>query len=332
MQQITIVCGADNNFSMPLAVTLFSAISNLRKGELPEIFVLDGGIKPENKKRINRCLNRSNRKFVLNWISFDIRALSDLNETANISRAAYLRVLIPDLLPQVHKKAIYLDCDMIVEADLMLLWEKEFTNEAAMGVQDFSSPFISTTSAIPDYETLQLSAETPYCNSGLLVMNLPYWRRNSLKTTVFDYLRKNERALDQDGINIAVRGNWKLLDPRWNVTLSSLGIYGERLSMTQTEIEVRREEIRRHPYIIHFTSRHKPWHSGTGNKEALTSFYYDQKFINRYFDYLERSGWYNYPYFWCWKTYRKLVLFFEFKLPRRWSHIRPGKNIEGLPA
>jgi len=317
---ITIVCGADDKFAMPLAVTLFSALKNLHPGNDCHLFIIDGGIKSRKKERIERALRKASRRFEIRWIPFDLNSITAVRTTKVISKAAYLRILIPNLLPQSVSKVIYLDCDMIVESDLSDLWSLHFEGKPTMGVQDYCFPYISSPSAVSNFEELSLPPDTPYCNSGLLVMNLEFWRKHDLTARIFDYLNANGDRLkhfDQDGINAIMAGNWVLLDPRWNVSLSSVPNFGDGLQLSREEKEKRRQQIRNSPYIIHYTSKHKPWHSGFNKPDALVTFYFDQKFRERFFYYLKKSGWFNKLKETYWIGFRKAVLFGQYKLPRR---------------
>lgn len=49
---VVAVCGADNNYAMPLAVTIRSAVENFNSDRKFIWFVIDGGITPRNKCRI----------------------------------------------------------------------------------------------------------------------------------------------------------------------------------------------------------------------------------------------------------------------------------------
>lgn len=51
-QAIVLVCAADNNYAMPLAVTVRSAVANLKSDRKLHLFVLDGGISEANKEKI----------------------------------------------------------------------------------------------------------------------------------------------------------------------------------------------------------------------------------------------------------------------------------------
>lgn len=320
---LTLVCGADDKFAMPLAVTLFSAVSNLNAVERPDIYILDAGISVKNKLKIQRVMDQTRRTIQLKFLSFDLSRLPNLLETDVISKATYLRILIPKLLPEDVKAAIYLDSDLIVEKDLRVLWDTSFDENLAIGVQDYCFPTLANLTSLLTVNSTRQNAV--YCNAGVIVLNIEAWRKQNISEKILSFIQRNSRH-DQDGINVVINGSWKVVHPKWNVTLSSLANFGEHLPMKPQDIEATRQELRSDPNVIHFTSRHKPWHHGRGNFEALNSFYYDQRFINRFYFYLGKSKWYSFADFTRRNLYRKAVLFFEYKLPRRLKILKSTKN------
>jgi lipopolysaccharide biosynthesis glycosyltransferase len=55
-QPIILVCAADNNYAMPLAVTVRSALANLKSNRKIGLFILDGGISKSNNNKIIKSL------------------------------------------------------------------------------------------------------------------------------------------------------------------------------------------------------------------------------------------------------------------------------------
>ena len=53
----------------------------------------------------------------LEWVIPDLLHLTGMKTTESFSQAAYLRLLIPELLPDIDR-TIYLDSDLVVERDL----------------------------------------------------------------------------------------------------------------------------------------------------------------------------------------------------------------------
>jgi lipopolysaccharide biosynthesis glycosyltransferase len=58
---------------------------------------------------------------------------------------------------------------------------------------------------------------TPYLNTGLMLMDLDRWRADKLTERTLEYLEKYELpCVDQDALNLALRGKFDRLHPRYN--------------------------------------------------------------------------------------------------------------------
>src|SRR4029079_7801651 len=69
-----VVLAADDNFAMPLAVTIRSALENLAPDRTLRIYVLDAGIKDETKSRLVQCW--PSRRYQVEWLKVDADALA----------------------------------------------------------------------------------------------------------------------------------------------------------------------------------------------------------------------------------------------------------------
>ena len=226
---LVIACGADENYAQSLAVTLYSALRNLEAGDRSvDLYVFDGGITTESKERMRRVVEGAyDGSIQLKWESPDMNALADLPTREGISTSAYFRLLIPEHVPEDTERVIYLDSDLLVKADLTRLWEEPMEGQALMAVRGFNNPYVSSQLGILKYEELGLAPDTPSFNSGVMVININWWRREEVPKRVGQYMRDYREHLnlcDQEGLNAVLAENWKEIDPRWNVigTLSSL--------------------------------------------------------------------------------------------------------------
>src|SRR3546814_3345847 len=61
----------------------------------------------------------------LRFQSFDIDRFSHFRTDGHISHASYLRIFIPEILPDSEEKVLYLDCDIVVRHDIEPLWYLE---------------------------------------------------------------------------------------------------------------------------------------------------------------------------------------------------------------
>ena len=79
------------------------------------------------------------------------------------------------------------------------LWNIDIANNSVGAVPD-----ITLTYDIRSYNRLDYEMELGYFNSGVLLINLDYWRKNSLSTIILEYINENVEKLkfhDQDALN-----------------------------------------------------------------------------------------------------------------------------------
>ncbi|CAM3041480.1 Lipopolysaccharide biosynthesis protein, LPS:glycosyltransferase [Paracoccus aminovorans] len=231
-----IVTGSDDNY-VPGVMVLIA--STLWHNPGAHFTILDMGISRENRARIDLLGER------LGAIIHRIEVAEDrfnnlFIRRAHLKRSAYLRLLIPELLPD-SDRVIYMDCDMVVTGRL----------EALDQVPLEAYPIAAVACPSPDPRELA-ATETKlgeYVNSGLLVMNLPLWRNENIAEAC-------ERALsdpscprlceDQSAINIVCRGRVKLLDPCYN-------IYANEPTYMSPE------SLPKKITVLHYVVNVKPW-------------------------------------------------------------------------
>ncbi|HET6566614.1 MAG TPA: glycosyltransferase family 8 protein [Rhodothermales bacterium] len=321
---IVLVCAADDTYAMPLAVTLYSALAHVRSGSEIRLYVLDGGISERNRARLYHVCRSERVALQIEWVRPDASVLSGLEGCKWISPAAYLRLLIPDVVPEGLNKAIYLDCDLIVEADLAQLWEEEMGDQAVLAVRDFGVPYVSSRYGIRQYADLGLSADQPYLNSGVLVMNLKRWREECVREKVVQYVnafREDLQFADQDGLNVVLAERWGMLEERWNVSprlwrLDTSKRTGRDAAFRE-ELGSMREEILTQPHIFHFCGASKPWHLRvTDGRDRVGAAEL------RWVYYLRVSGWRG--------SFASAVWLMKWRLGRLWltakTRSRPHRN------
>ena len=170
-----------------------------------------------------------------------------------ITRAAYFRLYITSLLPPSINKALYLDGDVIVRHSLKELWNMDLTGYALAAVHDMRE---GTTER---YEGLGYSKSLGYFNSGVLLINLSYWRQHQVTKLFDEFMRdrgENIRFHDQDVLNYIFREQKMTLPIKYNLQDGFLwkkpeydwSRYGEEVMAA-----------RKDPVIVHFTREIKPW-------------------------------------------------------------------------
>jgi lipopolysaccharide biosynthesis glycosyltransferase len=308
-EPIVIVAGTDDNYAIPLAVTLCSAISNMRRRSQVHIFIIDGGISKANRKKLEQSLRFENVR--TRWVKPDSSRLKSMVISHHITLAAYYRLLIPELLPLQYKKVIYLDSDLVVKGDIEDFWNTDLQGKSLGAVQDTGILHVSDKRlGIKKYEELGIPANTKYFNSGVLVIDVEKWRDQGVSDRCITYVEKYKehiRLHDQEALNVVLADDWVQLDPRWNQQFS---IFECPCWQDSSFAEEDYNRLRQEPLIVHYSSTAaKPWLLGCNHPlEDL------------YFKYIDKTAWAG----WRMHLLRKIYLKLEEVLDRRELVITPS--------
>ena len=193
-------------------------------------------------------------------------------ENSHISQAANCRLFIADILSSKINKVLYLDCDLIVESSLESLWNTDISGFPVAVVEDMWS------GKDDNYVRLNYKKEYGYFNSGVMLINLAWWREKCISKICIEYMieHDNLKFIDQDILNGLLHDSRKLLPLRWNV---QDGFLRRKPKIRKSNIEFLKSEIK-HPAIIHFTGSRKPW-----DYDCLNPY------RERYFHYLDMTKW-----------------------------------------
>jgi lipopolysaccharide biosynthesis glycosyltransferase len=199
---LNIVFGLDDRFAKFCGTAMASILANHRiESDDDKIhFFLLGKISAKNKERLLNL--RKIQDFECSFPEFDENQFKDLPTTKSWSMAMYYRLLIPEILNV--DKAIYLDGDIIVNADIKQLWDYDISAYSIAGVGHSKD-----------------ALRHDYFNSGVLVFNLIKMRqekfpeiwRERLKQISFDSLIMP----DQDILNAVLKNKALFLPIQYNV-------------------------------------------------------------------------------------------------------------------
>jgi lipopolysaccharide biosynthesis glycosyltransferase len=299
LMRLAIAAGGDEKFVLPLAVTLFSALTHLRQGVGVDLFIIDGGMKPSSIDRLRAILEPFSSHTAIHLVAprLDILQRRQL-PMGRHGAMTYLRLLLPDSLPPSVERVLYLDSDLLIRDSLDELWNEVNWKTAIAGVPDYSAPLVSSDAALPNWEELGLPPKAPYINAGVLVMNLRLWRSNNYSEAILEYntkYRRLNRYADQDGINAVLCCSCQALDTKWNVpAYIEFDRLVERLdpSPTKGRVKANPRELIEHGSILHFIGSRKPWTLGLASRtqdEWLQCMRETGWFRGRYLSYLRTA-------------------------------------------
>lgn len=239
---IPIFFAVDDGYIPFLAVSLQSLIENSSDKNMYVIKILYTNISEENKKTISKY-EKENVSIEFVDLNYYIEEIKDKLYTRDYySKTTYFRLFIPNLYPQ-YDKALYLDSDITILADIADLYNIDIGDNLVAGAPD---DVIQKISVFAEYveKVVGVASYKHYFNAGVLLMNLDELRKFEFQEKFLYSLEKIKFSVaqDQDYLNRLCKGRVKLIDKGWN-----------RMPM---EDDIKIEDVK----LIHYNLAYKPWH------------------------------------------------------------------------
>lgn len=238
-EAIPVVFCFDANFVNYAAVATFSAFFN-SKSKLKVYWVIP--TEAEKDAQATKELLMSKGVDISIQIASDYQ-FTEWKEQGHIKKAAYQRLLIPDTI--AVPKIIYLDCDILVQADLGELFETEMGTNVVGGVYD----------AIGEkYSLMPKLNGDKYINTGVMILNLEALRKNKFFdkcTEIYNKFTHEVTFCDQCIINKYSEGQKLLIEPSWNDCFFICNNLELPPSDALSKFQVGK--------ILHFVGPIKPW-------------------------------------------------------------------------
>ena len=250
-KSINICFTSDNNYVRPLSCTIASILKNTSSETDLHIFILEHDISFENKNKILSLKNIKDCE--ISFIKIDSSIFCNFPDFKGsyITKTAYFRFLVADLLKDIDK-ILYLDSDIIVLSQIEALFSEDITDFYIGAVEDIGFYF--------DRACLIKSFDT-YVNSGVLLINLKKWRQDNISQKLFDVVEKYGYNLiyhDQTAINLVCEGKIKILDLSYNLQVF---IFYQLSILLNHPLRKQLLQILKEPKIIHYTNNRKPWNT-----------------------------------------------------------------------
>lgn len=272
---IHVACNIDDNYVKYCAVMLTSLLENNRDSAI-HVHVIADGLADSSRRDIEDVVVGQYGQ-QLSFHTPDPELLKDcrVKDGSYISLATYYRIFLGSILPADIHKVIYLDCDIIVDGPIRDLWNEDISDVMVGAVEDMLC-------ALPDnYERLHYSDKASYFNAGVLLVNLDRMRNSGFEKRALGYLKEHVDEFlyyDQDLLNAMLHDDKRFLPFRWNVQDGFLR--RRRIERLWPDSLERLLPELRHPVIIHYVGKKKPWHY-----KSL------HPWKDRYFHYLDMTRW-----------------------------------------
>ena len=301
-----IVLNTDSQYVVHCCTMLSSLFENNINSKF-NIHVISGGLTgPFINDIRNLVEEKYSQKLYLYIIDSEALNYFPKYKNSHISQAANYRLFVDKILPSDIDKVLYLDCDLIVNNSLEPLWSIDISDCPIAAVEDMWS------GKDDNYIRLGYDKKYGYFNSGVLLINLKWWRENNICNNFIEYLKchDNLKFVDQDILNGMFYNNRKLLSFKWNV---QDGLLRRKPKVRESSMPKLQNEIKC-PAIIHYTGSRKPWDYDCINP-----------YKESYFKYLDMTKWkHTRPYMplkFKFKLMVDKVLYFLYLKPRKYIKI-----------
>ena len=265
MEPIIIVVATDDKYMVLLAVLMKSIEKNLTSERKIHLYIIEDKVSKTNKEKLLNSINSSITSVI--WKNVNEINLTGYKIPMDWSSwpiTIHLRLFFPYLLGQGVEKILYLDVDMMLQADISELYDTPLDGFVIGAVTDervksFDNPW----GGIKNFEELGLDGSLAYFNTGLLLINCKEWIKHETTYRVIDCINENKTYAnfpDQYGLNIVLAHKWKFLSPTWNYFSTGKDLNAK---------------------LIHFIERKPIFNSYNGNPE------FKKIFLN----YVEGSEW-----------------------------------------
>lgn len=269
---LNIALASDNNYAQHLAVVAASILCNTKSNV--HFHVLSDGIAQPKIQLIRQTIDNLGGQISVYDLS-SYKCFDNLFTSGHISKAAYFRLDIANILPSDVDKVIYMDVDLLVLQDIAELWEFNLQGKPLAAVPDYGI-MASKRLMKQKKQVLGLSMDSLYFNSGVVVMDLKQWRGHNYAEQVIRLAAGgNLPHHDQDALNRVFMDKWMPLPLKWNVIPPVFNLFVKILFRG----DLRKNAIvaRRNKAVLHYAGRYKPWEFESKGGFNNGYYYYLQK-------------------------------------------------------
>lgn len=245
---INILVTLDENY-IPYLNVMLSSLKYKNPNCIFSVYLLHTSIPESAVSDTKKILGRSG---IIYMIKAKDIGLDEAPTTQRYPKEIYYRIFAAKYLPDSLDRILYLDPDIIVNGSIEELYNIPL-DEYYFAAASHTGPLLRKINGI----RLDMDIESPYINSGVMMINLNRLRNEQNYQEVFDFIEKRKATLilpDQDIISSLYGSKILALDAyRYNMT--------ENLYMTHSPFEkdLDMEWIRKNSVIIHYCGRNKPW-------------------------------------------------------------------------
>lgn len=261
---INVAIALDENYAPHTGALIASIFTNSQSNNI-NVYLLANNLKNNTGTKMMQIADKFSQ--TINIIEGNIE---NFFASDHLSKAAYLRLKIPELLPVEVSRVIYLDADLLVTSDISELFNINLQGKPLGAVPDLGI-MTSRRRMKEKSKNLGLKENDFYFNSGVLLMDLKKWRAENYTNKLLELVKNhNFRHHDQDALNMLFYNNWYVLPLEFNVIPP---VFELPLKVLLSKYREKAVKAIKNAKIIHYAGGHKPWHYK--KTKGLNDYYYE---------------------------------------------------------
>ena len=254
----------NDKFVPQVAAWICSVCENNEKWNIT-FHIISAWITESNQKELKKLANKYDNQLFI----YELKPLEeyfDFEFDTNWWNPIVLaRLLVDKILPENIDKLLYLDWDTIVRWNLNDLWNTNMWDKTIwMSIEPTEDKTRKDNLWLHDY---------PYCNAGVLLINMKRFREIKAWKIIIDYYREHDGQLfanDQDAINASMKDEIYILPTKYNF-YNIFWQYPYRFLkklMWKVPYFSKKEymESVKNPIIIHYLWEERPWRAWNHHK------------------------------------------------------------------
>lgn len=250
-QNIPIILISSNEFIPHCATTMASILHNINKSYHISFYILSFDLTDKNKNKLEKLKQIASCDIFFPKLDDNLLERFDkIAIPAHVSKVCYLKIFIPDILPEANK-AIFIDCDTICRDDISELYNINLGENYFGMVEGVGNEIVT--------KDLWGEAARDYFNSGVILINIQKLREDDYLMQIENRISKNIKKYqiaDQDIINDSFRGNILRISARWNFFHEYHFLRPQYRPSDENDYKSALEN----PSIVHYVGKVKPWH------------------------------------------------------------------------
>lgn len=284
---IAVVLSANNYYVPYVATVLSSILTNSSAKYNYDILLMNKDINPHEQKKLKSIIeDKSNFSLRFINVSRFEESFKSLFLRGHFTIETWFRLLLPEILPD-YDKVLYLDSDLVVNADIAELYNTNIDKYllAACHDADTAGLYNGFEPKKKNYmdNILKIAKPYDYFQAGVILFNLAEFRKQLKTDETLKFAASYEwELLDQDVLNYLAQDKVKFVDMAWNVMYDWNYIRIKKI-VSRAPKYLQDEYMTAHanPKIIHYAGPDKPWNNPLADyaeafwKYAKDSGYYE---------------------------------------------------------